>query len=186
MPSQSPMNGSTKYRTSASPTTAGGSHHRHARQKEAVPLEALDCTNGNVSDVFVVRGIWVNELSFNRSFRSLNHLYAITLRIVLNFVHDVVDEEHSTAGGSKQVLGIARIRNLTNVEPFAFVFDSETRFFRRQLGGDLHQLGQIVFVPVLDRVHERLVQRDEKIRTLRTNQTELRDAFLEKVEHAVH
>src|SRR5215813_4504872 len=130
MPSQSPMNGSTKYRTSPSAMTAGGSHHRHARQNEAVPAEALDCMSGNVSDVFVVRGIWVNELSFNRSFRSLNHLYAITLRIVLNFVHDVVDEEQSTAGGAKQVFGIARIRDLTNVEAFAFIFDSETRFIR--------------------------------------------------------
>src|ERR1700750_3363444 len=163
MPSQSPMNGSTKYTTSANPTTASGNHHRHARQNEAVPVEALDCTSGNVSDVFVVRGIWVNELSFNRSFRSLNHLYAITLRIVLNFVHDVVDEEHSTAGGSKQVLGIARIRNLTNVEAFALVFHRETRFLRRQLGSDLHQLGQIVFVAVFDRVHESFVERDEKI-----------------------
>jgi len=136
--------------------------------------------------VLVVRGIWVNELSFNRSFRSFNHLYAITLRIVLNFVHDVVDEEHSTAGGSKQVLGIARIRNLTNVEAFAFILDSETRFFRRQLGGDLNEFGQIVFVAVLDRVHKRLVECDKKIRAFRTNQTEFRDAFLQVIKHAVH
>src|SRR5919205_1193352 len=156
MPSQSPMNGSTKYRTSASPTTVGGNHHRHARQNEAAPVGALDCRNGNVSDVFVVRGIWVNELSFNRSVWSLNHFYAITLRIVLNFVHDVVDEEHSTAGGAKQVFGIARIGNLTNIEAFAFVFDSKTRFFRRQLGSDLHELSQIVFVAMLDRVNKSL------------------------------
>src|ERR1041384_5736532 len=89
MPSQSPINGSAKYRTRARAMTAGGNHQRHARHNEAVPA----CSSGNVSDVFVVRGIWVNELSFNRSFRSLDHLYAITLRIVLNLVHDVVDEE---------------------------------------------------------------------------------------------
>ncbi len=77
--------------------TAGGNHHRHARQNEAVPVGALDCTSGNVSDVFVVRGVWINELSFGRSLRSLDHLYAITLRIVLNFVHDVVDEEDAAA-----------------------------------------------------------------------------------------
>src|SRR5829696_5211727 len=116
MPSQSPMNGSTKYRTRARAITAGGNHHRQARQNEAVPVGALDCTSGNVSDVFVVRDIWVNELSFDRSVRSLNHLYAITLGIVLNFVHDVVDEKHSAAGRSEQVLGIARIGNLTNVK----------------------------------------------------------------------
>src|SRR5678816_838044 len=178
MPSQSPMKGSTKYRTSASAITAGGNHHRHARQNEAAPAGALDCTNGNVSDVFVVRGIWVNELSFDRSFRALYHLYAITLRIVLNFVHDVVDEEHSSAGGSEQVLGIARIRNLANVEAFAFIFHSETRLFRRQLGGDLHELGQIIFVAVLDRVHERLVESNKKIRAFRTNQAKLCDSFL--------
>src|SRR6185503_14531986 len=186
MPSQSPMKGSTKYRTSASAITAGGNHHRHARQNEAAPARALDCTNGNVSDVFVVRGIWVNELSFDRSIRTLYHLYAITLRIVLNFVHDVVDEEHSTAGGSKQVFGIARIGNLTDVETLALVFDSETRFFRRQLRSDLHKLSQIVFVAMLDCVNKSLVESNKKIRAFRANQTELRDAFLQVIEHAVH
>src|SRR5215213_2355092 len=178
MPSQSPMKGSRKNRTRANAITAGGNHHRHARQNEAVPVGALDCRSGNVSDVFVVRGIWVNELSFDRSVRSLNHLYAITLRIVLNFVHDVVDEEHSTAGGSKQVLGVARVRNLTNVEALALVFHRETRFFRRQLSSDLHQLIQIVFVTVLHGVNKCLVESDEKIRSFRTNQTKLRDALL--------
>src|SRR5689334_5679642 len=163
MPSQSPMNGSTKWRTRASAITAGGNHHRHARQKEVVPVGGLDCTSGNVSDVFVVRGVWINELSFDRMLRSLDHLYAITLRIVLNFVHDVVDEEHSAAGGAEQILGIARIRNLTNVESLAFVFDRKRRFFRRQLSRDLHELGQIVFVAVLDCVHKRLVESDKKI-----------------------
>src|SRR4029079_17692402 len=115
MPSQSPINGSTKYRTRASAMTAGGNHHRHERQNEAVPAGVLDCTIGNVSDVFVDRGVWVNELSFNRSFRSLDHLYAITLRIVLNFVHDVVDEEHSAARSSKEIGGGAGIRNRGHV-----------------------------------------------------------------------
>src|SRR5215213_8835380 len=141
MPSQSPMKGSRKNRTRANAITAGGNHHRHARQNEAVPVGALDCTSGNVSDVFVVRGIWVNELSFDRSIRSLHHLYAITLRIVLNFVHDVVDEEHSAAGRSEQILGIARIRNLANVEAFTFILDGEARFFRRKFRSDLQQLG---------------------------------------------
>src|SRR5690349_20664447 len=178
MPSQSPMNGSTKWRTRASAITAGGNHHRHARQKEVVPVGELDCTSGNVSDVFVVRGVWINELSFDRSFRSLDHLYAITLRIVLNFVHDVVDEEHSAARGAEQILGIARIRNLTDVESLAFVFDRKSRFVWRQLGGDLHELSQIVFVAVLNCVNKRFVERDEKVRAFRTNQTVLRDAFL--------
>src|SRR6185503_19252417 len=134
------------YSTRASAMTAGGNHHRHARQNEAVPVGALDCTSGNVSDVFVVRGVWINELSFDRSVRPLDHLYAITLRIVLNFVHDVVDEEHATTGSPEQVCGITRIRNLANVEAFTFVFDSKTRLFRRQLGGNLQQLAGIVFV----------------------------------------
>src|SRR5215213_815706 len=165
------MKGSTKYRTRAKAMTAGGNHHCHARQKEAAPVGALDCTSGNVSDVFVVRGIWVNELSFDRSIRSLHHLYAITLRIVLNFVHDVVDEEHSTAGGAEQVLWITRIGNLTDVEALALVFDGKTRLCGRQLGSDLQQLGWVVFVAVLDRVHERFVESDKQVRAFRTNQT---------------
>jgi hypothetical protein len=79
--------------------------------------------------VFVVRGVWINELSFDRGIRPLDHLYAITLRIVLNFVHDVVDEEHSTTGRSEQIGGITWVRNLANVEAFAFIFDRETRLF---------------------------------------------------------
>jgi hypothetical protein len=75
---------------------AGGNHHRQLRQNDAALVGAAALSTGKVSDVFVVRGIWVNELSFDRSFRSLHHFYAISLRIVLNFVHDVVDEEHSS------------------------------------------------------------------------------------------
>src|SRR5215216_401689 len=138
MPSQSPMNGSTKYRTSDSAITAGGNHQRHARQNDGgagavnrcrLILLLLSATAFWFSSVFVVR--LINELSFDRHFRSLNHLHAITLRIVLNFVHDVVDEEHSTTGGSEEIGGVTGIRNLTNVEAFAFVFDSKSRFFRR-------------------------------------------------------
>src|SRR6185369_17044931 len=160
MPSQSPINGSTKYRTRASAITAGGSHHRHARQN----AEAAGATESGrsiplllsvswISDVFVVRGIWVNELSFDRCIRSLHHFYAISLRIVLNFVHDVVDEENASTRSAKQVGGIARIRNLTNVEALPFVLDRETRFFLRQFRSDLHELCQIILVTVLDRVN---------------------------------
>src|SRR4029079_3905888 len=146
MPSQSPINGSTKYKMSTNATIAGGSHHRHARQN----ADAV----GRLSDVFVVRGVWINELSFDRSVRSLHHFYAISLRIVLNFVHDVVDEEHPSTRSAKQVGGIARIRNLTNVEALPFVLDRETRFFLRQFRSDLHELCQIVLVTVLDRVNK--------------------------------
>ena len=86
MPSQSPMKGSTKYSTSARAISAGGAHQRQADQKYLL------------SGVFVVRDC-SNELSqwlMTRNFGPLNHLYAITLRIVLNFVHDVVDEEHAS------------------------------------------------------------------------------------------
>ena len=73
----------------------GGNHHRHVFQKEVAPA----CRLSKVSGVCVVRGI--NKLSFNRRIRSYNHLHAISLRIVLNFVHDVVDEEHPSARRSK-------------------------------------------------------------------------------------
>ena len=38
------------------------------------------------------------SFGFGRRFRPLNHLYAIALRIVLNFVHDVVDEQDAASG----------------------------------------------------------------------------------------
>src|SRR5436190_24358123 len=97
MPSQSPMNGSTKQRTRTRAASAGGSHQRQVCQNDAAPVGELGFRKLKLSGVFVVRGIWVNELSFNRPFRSFNHFYAITLRIVLNFVHDVVDEQHAAA-----------------------------------------------------------------------------------------
>src|SRR4026207_295928 len=96
MPSQSPMKGSTKYRTSASAISAGGAHQRQAAQNEGVVAPVCVRVTEELSGVFVVRGCWINKLSFDRHIRPLNHLYAITLRIVLNFVHDVVDEEHSS------------------------------------------------------------------------------------------
>ena len=92
------MKGSTKYRTSASPISAGGAHQRQADQKDDQE-DAAVCVRleKRLSDVFVVRGCWINELSFDRNVRPLDHFYAISLRIVLNFVHDVVDEEHASA-----------------------------------------------------------------------------------------
>src|ERR1051325_11469061 len=162
--------------------SAGGNHQRHVCQKGAairgsliLLLLSAPASQSLLSGVFVVSGVWVNELSFNRPFRSLNHLYAITLRIVLNFVHDVVDEEHSAARRSEQISGVAWIRNLTNVEALSLVFDSETRFLRRQFRRDLQQLGRIVFVAVFDSVDKSFVEGHEEVRTLRSNQTELGD-----------
>ncbi len=130
------------------------------------------------SDVFVVRGIWVNELSFDRSIRPFDHFYAITLRIVLNFVHDVVDEEHSTAGGSKQVCGIARIGISRMSKPSPSSSTVKAASFGDNSAVIFNELCRIVFVAVLDGVNKGLVESDEKIRTFRTNQTELRDALL--------
>ena len=101
----------------------------HAKiEAGASAVGALACAPDylKVSDVFVVRRYLGQRVELRPSVRSLNHLYAITLRIVLNFVHDVVDEEHSAAGRSEKIGGIARIGNLANVEAFAFVFDSES------------------------------------------------------------
>src|SRR6266496_416603 len=101
MPSHSPMKGSTKYRTRARAMRAGGNHHNHARQKEnaasPIPATLLVFRVSIASGVSVVRCVWINELSFDRFIRSLNHLYAITQRIVLNFIHYVVDEENAAA-----------------------------------------------------------------------------------------
>src|SRR5438045_9542263 len=119
MPSQSPINGSTKHNTSTRLITASGSHQRQARQNEKTGAGAgtrgrfilllLSAPASWLSRVFVVRGIWINELSFDRLVRSLNHLYAITLSIVLNFVHDVVAEADSAACGAEQSGGVPSV-----------------------------------------------------------------------------
>src|ERR1051326_3013839 len=125
MPSQSPMKGSTKQRTRISAMTAGGNHQRHCVQKPAAVAESrgrllLSAPASSFSSVFVARGIWVNELSFDRMIRPFHHLYAITLRIVLNFVHDVVDEEDAAARGAEVISRVARIRNLLNIKSLTF------------------------------------------------------------------
>src|ERR1043165_3507221 len=107
-------------------------HQRHARQKDSQgDASAPVCVLLKKSDVFVVRVCWINELSFDRNVRPLHHFYAISLRIVLNFVYDVVDEEHAATRRSEKVGGIAWIGNLIDVETFAFIFDGEARFLRR-------------------------------------------------------
>jgi hypothetical protein len=85
---------------------AGTNHHGHARQNDSDDEAGLVTTTlvgrletlSDVTGVFVVGCAWFNELSFDRRFRSLDHLYAITLSIVLNFVHDVVDKQDPAAG----------------------------------------------------------------------------------------
>src|SRR6266850_3398414 len=107
MPSQSPTNGSTKYRTRARAMSAGGNHHVQARQNESAaawrastPTSRL-ALRATASCVSVVRCVWINELSFNRRVWAFSHLHAITLRIVLNFVHYVVDKQDAPTGASK-------------------------------------------------------------------------------------
>src|SRR5216117_2927739 len=99
MPSQSPMNGSTKARTRASERIAGGSHHFQAFQNGSRRASLAAITElrflsrmSAVAGAIVVRGAWFNELSFDRQVRSFDHFHTITLRIVLNFVHDVVHQ----------------------------------------------------------------------------------------------
>src|SRR6266542_7062507 len=147
MPSQSPMKGSTKYRTSNSPGMAGTTHHGHARQNvsdeeaglvTATLARSLE-TLSDVTGVFVVGCAWFNELSFDRRFRSLYHLYAITLRIVLNFVHDVVDKQDAAPGRLEKISRIARVGYRLHVEACPFIFNRETGFLGRQLSADPHQ-----------------------------------------------
>src|SRR5215813_7973881 len=106
--------------------TAGGNHQRHARQNDTTPIGALEVTSGKGSDVFVARGIWVNELSFDRMVRPFYHLYAITLRIVLNFVHDVVEEADATARGAEKIGRVRRIGNPLVIHSLAFIVDPKT------------------------------------------------------------
>jgi len=62
----------------------------------------------DVTGVFVVGCAWSTS-SVSASGPAAHHLYAITLRIVLNFVHDVVDKEDATSERLEQVSGIAWI-----------------------------------------------------------------------------
>ena len=100
------MNGSTKRSTNTRASRAGMSHHGHATQNEDGAWAREACRGAPTvagyfrvlsMDVFVVRCAWFNKLSFGRTFRPLNHFYAITLRIVLNFIHDVVDKQDASA-----------------------------------------------------------------------------------------
>src|SRR5689334_3628633 len=118
--------------------------------------------------------------------RPFHHLYTITLSIVLNFVHDVVDEENAAARGAKEIGRVTRIGNLLDIKSLAFVFNRKTRFFRRQFRRDFQQLGRVVFIAVLDRVYKRFVERDEKVRAFRPNQTKLCDPLLQVLKHAIH
>src|SRR6476469_11240143 len=143
------MNGSTNQSTRINPSRAGMDHQRHDFRNEiwagtSASWGANWRRPAKVSDVggmFVVSGVGFNELSFCRAVRSLYHLYAIALRIVLNFVHDVVDEQHAAAGRLEKIRRVARIGNGLHVKAFAFIFDCEARFLRRQLGADAHKFG---------------------------------------------
>src|SRR6266550_2351950 len=115
---------------------AGTSHHGHARQNDSDEETGLVTAtlawrleiSSDVTGVFVVGCAWFNELSFDRRFRSLYHFYAITLSIVLNFIHDVVDQQDPAAGRLKQVSRITRVRNGLHIEAFPFVFNRKTGF----------------------------------------------------------
>ena len=95
--------------------------------------------------------------------RPLNHLQACAALAVLDFVHDVVDQQYAAPRRLEQVRRVARIGNLAHVKTVAFVFDREDRFVRRQFRGDPQQLGRIVSIAVLDRVHKGFVEGDEQV-----------------------
>jgi hypothetical protein len=82
----------------------GISHHRQAARNVEDELEGIAAVDSGrrdklsaVSGVFVCGCVGFNELGFNCGRRSLYHLYAIALRIVLNFVHDVVYQQNAAA-----------------------------------------------------------------------------------------
>ena len=113
--------------------------------------------------MFVVGRARFNELSIHRRVGTFYHFHAITLRIVLNFIHDVVDKQNAAAGRLEEIRGIARVGNLLHIESFAFVFNCETGFTRRKFGGDPHEFIGIVLVAMLDGVNKSLIESDEEI-----------------------
>ena len=94
---------------------------------------------------------------------TFHHPYAIALRIVLNFVHDVVDQQHASARGLEEIGRITRVRNLVQIETFSFVFNGKASFVGREFCGDSQQFGRIVLVAVLDGVDEGFIQSNEQI-----------------------
>src|SRR5205085_7817966 len=121
-----------------------------------------------------------------RAFGALDHRQAVAALIVLDLVHDVVDEEHAPAGSLEEVLGVARVWDAGHVEALALVFDGEARLLRREVRGDTHELPSIVAVSVLDGVDEGFVQSDEEVRRVGLYHAEGGDALGDVMKHAVH
>src|SRR5205085_10004241 len=66
-----------------------------------------------------------NQIRFERVFGTLHHRQTIAALIVLDLIHDVVDQEHAAPGGLEEVGWIARVRNLLHVEALASIYHGE-------------------------------------------------------------
>jgi len=71
-----------------------------------------------------------NQFGFERVFRALDHRQTIAALVVLNLVHDVVDEEHAPALSLEEIGRVARVWDVLHVEALTFVFNREARLFR--------------------------------------------------------
>src|SRR5437762_12061613 len=137
------------------------------------------------SAIWAPEAFWrrLNQRMFTGTF---GHRDAISLRIVLNFVHDVVHQHHAAARSPEQVRRIAGVRNFADVETAAFIFHREDRFFARKLGGNAQQLRLIVLVAVLYRINKSLVESHKKVGSFGTNQAQFGYAIQQIVDHHTH
>ena len=63
------------------------------------------------------------QLVVERGFGPLDHRQAVAAVIVLDLVHDVVNQEHAAPRRLDEVGGVARVWNLGDVEALALVLD---------------------------------------------------------------
>src|SRR6478672_8549551 len=87
----------------------------------------------------------------------LDHGETIAAVVIDDLVHDVVDKQHAAAARFEEILGVKRIGNVVDVETFALVLDGKACLRGRYICGDPDQLLRVESIPMLDRVHKRLV-----------------------------
>ena len=120
-----------------------------------------------------------NQPCIQRVFGAFDHRQAVAALIVLDLVHNVVNEQDAAPRSPEEIGRVERVWDVARVEALALVFDGEARFSGGEVGGDAHYFRRVVLVAVLDGVDESLVERDEEVGAFRLDDAELR-AIVEK------
>ena len=116
----------------------------------------------------------------------LDHRQAVAAVVVFDLVHDVVDEQDAAADGLKRFSGSSGSGMLLTSKP-----SPSSSIVNLASACETSAVIRIIFlrvelIAVLDRVYERLIESDKKIRLLGLADAELLDAFHQVFEHDVH